>query len=125
MLVIILDGFDEMAVRADSRTVERQLGEIERLIAPEHARVILTGRPEFFMSRQELEKALWRHGDRLSQRFKEYDAYRLTLWDNDQIDLFGTTACASICCNAWPSRPTLPKAAALLTRRHASRFCPS
>lgn len=87
LFVLILDGFDEMAVRADSDTIEMQLCQIETLAKP-NARVLLTGRPEFFMSRQEFERAMWPRRDRLAERFKDYEPIRLTLWDDGQIDTF-------------------------------------
>lgn len=83
--VLILDGFDEMAVRVDSATVEKHLYQIEQLAKPPNSRVLLTGRPEFFMSRKELEHSLWPHGEMLANRFKNYTALRLQLWDDAQI----------------------------------------
>ncbi|GEM_PF-3052593 len=86
--VLILDGFDEMAVRVDSATVEKHLYQIEQLAKPPSSRVLLTGRPEFFMSRKELEHSLWPHGEMLANRFKNYEALRLQLWDDAQIQDF-------------------------------------
>lgn len=86
--VLILDGFDEMAVRVDSATVEKHLYQIEQLAKPPNSRVLLTGRPEFFMSRKELEHSLWPHGEMLANRFKNYEALRLQLWDDEQIQDF-------------------------------------
>jgi len=86
--VLILDGFDEMAVRVDSATVEKHLYQIEQLAKPPNSRVLLTGRPEFFMSRKELEHSLWPHGEMLANRFKNYEALRLQLWDDAQIQDF-------------------------------------
>ncbi|MDZ7312911.1 MAG: SUMF1/EgtB/PvdO family nonheme iron enzyme [candidate division KSB1 bacterium] len=86
--VLILDGFDEMAVRVDSTTIEKHLYQIEQLTKPENSRVLLTGRPEFFMSREELERSLWPHRQILSSRFKDYEALRLQLWDDGQIQDF-------------------------------------
>lgn len=83
--VIILDGFDEMAVRIDSQTIEKHLYQIEQLIKPPESRVILTGRPEFFMSGEELERALWQHRQILANRFAQYEALRLQLWQPGQI----------------------------------------
>jgi formylglycine-generating enzyme required for sulfatase activity len=86
--VLVLDGFDEMAVRVDSATVERHLYQIEQLAKPAESRVLLTGRPEFFMSREELERGLWPHRQILASRFVNYEALRLKLWDDEQIQDF-------------------------------------
>jgi len=89
LFVLILDGFDEMAVRVDSTTLEKHLYQIEQLSKEINSRVLLTGRPEFFMSREELERSLWpRSGQVLATRFKNYRALRLQLWDNEQIQIF-------------------------------------
>jgi len=88
-LVIILDGFDEMAVRVDASTLDKHLHQIEQLVKPRESRVLLTGRPEFFMSRKELERALWPHEQQiLASRFKNFSARRLLLWDEEQIQNF-------------------------------------
>ncbi|MCK6618977.1 MAG: SUMF1/EgtB/PvdO family nonheme iron enzyme [Calditrichaceae bacterium] len=86
--VIILDGFDEMAVRVDSAAVEKHLKQIEQLAAPRESRVLLTGRPEFFMSREEMERSLWPRERILPERFKNYNALQLELWDDEQIQEF-------------------------------------
>lgn len=86
--VLILDGFDEIAVRVDSATIEKHLYQIEQLAKPKASRVLLTGRPEFFMSREELERGLWPHRQILVSRFKDYEALRLQLWDDGQIQEF-------------------------------------
>ena len=83
--VIILDGFDEMAVRVDSATVERHLHQIEKLAKPPNSRVVLTGRPEFFKNREELERGLWPHTQILANRLVKFEMLWLQLWDNDQI----------------------------------------
>ncbi|NUO81988.1 SUMF1/EgtB/PvdO family nonheme iron enzyme [candidate division KSB1 bacterium] len=88
MFVIILDGFDEMAVRVDSDTIEKHLYQIEQLAKPQASRVLLTGRPEFFMSREEMEKGLWLHHQILPNRFKSYEALRLKLWEDEQVREF-------------------------------------
>ncbi len=89
MFVIILDGFDEMAVRVDSDTIEKHLYQIEQLARPKASRVLLTGRPEFFMSREELERGLWPKGHQiLANRFVNYEALRLGLWEDEQVQRF-------------------------------------
>jgi formylglycine-generating enzyme required for sulfatase activity len=86
LFVIILDGFDEMALRVDSDTIEYNLKEIERLLAP-RAKLLLTGRREFFMSGKEMREALWPQEKMLllRQRFQAYRPLWLTLWDDGQV----------------------------------------
>jgi len=89
MFVIILDGFDEMAVRVDSETIEKHLYQIEQLAKPKASRVLLTGRPEFFMSREELERGLWPKSHQiLANRFVNFEALRLKLWEDEQVREF-------------------------------------
>jgi len=103
LFVIILDGFDEMALRVDSDTIEYNLKEIERLLgSPPHfqsgegsgararAKLLLTGRREFFMSGREMREALWPQEKMLllRQRFQAYRPLWLTLWDDAQVDDF-------------------------------------
>lgn len=88
MFVLILDGFDEMAVRVDATTIEKHLYHIEQLAKPANSRVLLAGRPEFFMTRDELERGLWPHRQMLANRFLHYEALRLRLWDDEQIQFF-------------------------------------
>lgn len=88
MFVLILDGFDEMAVRVDATTIEKHLYHIEQLAKPANSRVLLAGRPEFFMTRDELERGLWPHRQMLANRFLHYEALRLKLWDDEQIQFF-------------------------------------
>jgi hypothetical protein len=52
--VLILDGFDEMAVRVDAGTVSDIILNLMELMS-EGSKVILTGRPGYFPSQQELE----------------------------------------------------------------------
>ena len=84
--VIILDGFDEMAVRVESDTIKKHLHQIEQLAKPPESRVLLTGRPEFFMSAEEMARELWPHQKQiLATRFKSFEALRLKLWNDEQI----------------------------------------
>jgi len=89
LFVIILDGFDEMATRVDRIAIELNLRQIERLIVP-GAKVLLTGRREFFMKEKELREALWpgENFELLARRFRDYRPLWLTLWDDGQIGAF-------------------------------------
>ena len=86
LCVIILDGFDEMAERVDSVKIELNLKQIERLLGP-RAKVLLTGRREFFMKEKEMREALSPSlMSMLSrERFKDYRTLWLSLWDDAQI----------------------------------------
>ncbi|KAA3612150.1 MAG: hypothetical protein DWQ05_19300 [Calditrichaeota bacterium] len=88
--LIILDGFDEMAVRGDKISIEQALANIETLARPDEARVIISGRPEFFIERKEFDiiqrPKLF---DKLKQRFvDDYVPVDLTLWSNAQLKMF-------------------------------------
>ena len=54
-MLLILDGFDEMALQADDRTVAAHFRELASL-ATDNAKVILTGRTEYFRWAKEAER---------------------------------------------------------------------
>ena len=54
-MLLILDGFDEMALQADDRTVAAHFRELATL-ATHNAKVILTGRTEYFRWAKEAER---------------------------------------------------------------------
>ena len=54
-MLLILDGFDEMALQADDRTVAAHFRELASL-ATHNAKVILTGRTEYFRWANEAER---------------------------------------------------------------------
>lgn len=86
--VVILDGFDEISSHESTQSIENNLRKIEQLAKPRKARVILTGRPEFFISRDEFDKQLRPRLDSFSERFKDFEGLSLTLWSTEQIQLF-------------------------------------
>lgn len=85
---LIFDGFDEMAVKVDQDTLEINLQEIEKLAAVPDAKVIITSRPEYFVSSQEQETSLSPAERLLAMRETEYKPLHIVLWDEPQISLF-------------------------------------
>ena len=86
--VLVFDGFDEMAVRVDQDTLEMNLQEIEKLAAGTKAKVIITSRPEYFVTSKEQETSL-SPGDRLlATRGTEYKPLHIVLWKEPQVNLF-------------------------------------
>ena len=61
LFVLIFDGFDEMAVRADEDVIHRNFLEIIRLIANKNAKILITSRPEAFLTESEENEILSSH----------------------------------------------------------------
>jgi signal transduction histidine kinase len=87
MLLIIFDGFDEMASRVDSTILEANLHEIEKF-AGVNGNVILTCRPEFFTTNREKILALAPKEDPLSERMAKYQPVEIELWSSTQISRY-------------------------------------
>ena len=60
-LLFILDGFDEMAARADADTVRQNIAEFEILANLPKNKVLLTTRPEYFLNISEEQEILDRY----------------------------------------------------------------
>ena len=88
IFLLIFDGFDEMAVKVDADTLESNLLEIEKLTGSENARVLLTSRPEYFISRKEEEEALKPGLNPFLNRVTKYEPIKILPWDADQVALF-------------------------------------
>ena len=88
VFVLIFDGFDEMAVRVDQDTLEMNLQEIEKLAAGPKSKVMITSRPEYFVTSREQELSLRPAGGLLAMRETEYEALHIVLWEEPQINLF-------------------------------------
>lgn len=87
LMLLLFDGFDEMAIRVDSSVVEANLAEIERF-ACIGGNVILTCRPEFFATQAE-EEGAWRpETDMLSERTAIYDPLHISLWSPEQVESY-------------------------------------
>jgi signal transduction histidine kinase len=84
LLLLLFDGFDEMAIRMDASDVDANLTEIEKLSGIV-GNVILTCRPEFFISSKE-EKSAWRPlEDHLTERLSTYQQVEIELWSSEQV----------------------------------------
>jgi hypothetical protein len=94
-LLLFLDGFDEMAAKVDSTTLEANLVEIEQF-AREGGRLILTCRPEFFVTRRELETAFRPVDDPLTQRMAVYEPIEVELWSPQQVEQYVRKRLASL-----------------------------
>jgi signal transduction histidine kinase len=87
LLLIFLDGFDEMAIRVDATVLEANLTEIEKF-ARVIGNVILTCRPEFFITRREETLAWHPHDDPLSERMAIYKPVEIELWMPEQVSRY-------------------------------------
>lgn len=86
--LLIFDGFDEMAVRVDTDTLEANLQEIEKLAASPLSKVILTSRPEYFVSTQEERTALSPSVAIIRTRESEYEPINISPWNDKQVEEF-------------------------------------
>lgn len=88
LFLIILDGFDEMAVKVDADTLDFNLHEIEKLAAPVKSKVIITSRTEYFISTAEEISSLSPMTELLPIRNITYDTLKILLWGERQISEF-------------------------------------
>jgi len=86
-LLLLFDGFDEMASRIDSSTLEAHLTEIERF-SKKVGKVILTCRTEHFVSHSEEVSALSPVDNVLSERTAHYQKIEISLWSQEQISAY-------------------------------------
>jgi hypothetical protein len=86
--LIIFDGFDEMAVRVDTDTLEANLQEIEKLATAPASKVILTSRPEYFISSEEEGRTFTPSLAIIKTREAEYEPIKLLPWEEKQIEEF-------------------------------------
>lgn len=86
--LLIFDGFDEMAARVDMDILEMNLQEIEKLAGPEKSKVIITSRPEYFVSAREERRSLHPKAELLPTRETEYEPLRILPWDDKQVSSF-------------------------------------
>ncbi|MDQ3818147.1 MAG: restriction endonuclease [Acidobacteriota bacterium] len=87
LLLILFDGLDEMATRMDRATLEANLSEIEKFTGTVN-NVIVTCRPELFVSIQEETAALNPVSSYLSERVSAYERVELTLWTDEQVSRY-------------------------------------
>ncbi len=76
-LFFILDGFDEMASRANEDIIRQNIDLFEELANLPKNKVLLTTRPEYFTNLNQEREVL-----------RLYPSIYLQLFDNDQIDLY-------------------------------------
>jgi uncharacterized protein YjbI with pentapeptide repeats len=88
LFVIVLDGLDEMKVRVDTEILETNMREIERLAIAPLSKVILTSRPEHFISVKEERRAFEPKGGVIETRAVKYKSIVLMPWDEKQINEF-------------------------------------
>lgn len=88
MFLVIFDGLDEMAVKVDAETLETNLIEIEKIAAPQNAKVLITSRPEYFISGDEEKQVLNPNVNALGNRGVNYRAAIILPWQDDRIELF-------------------------------------
>jgi len=86
MFVLIFDGFDEMSVGADGTQIKRNFLEIAKFASHPKAKVLITSRPEAFLSEIE-EKDVLSHiyDNRNIQMFRRLE---LCLFSSEQLNIF-------------------------------------
>jgi hypothetical protein len=88
IFLLIFDGLDEMAAKVDADILESNLFEIDKLAASPNARVILTSRPEYFVSAREEQEAVSPTLNPLANRKAKYDPIKILPWDERQVHEF-------------------------------------
>jgi hypothetical protein len=88
IFLLIFDGLDEMAVKVDADTLESNLIEIDKLAASSSSKVILTSRPEFFISGKEEQEAVSPTLNPLLSRKAKYEPIKILPWDEKQVAEF-------------------------------------
>lgn len=88
LFTIIVDGFDEMAVKVDPETIEFNLLELEKLVADGKSRLLLTTRPEYFISGIEQKKAFRPRERMLHLRKTEYREVTIIPWQKEEVEAF-------------------------------------
>lgn len=88
LFFLIFDGLDEMAVKVDSDTLELNLLQIEKLAVASKTKVLITSRPEHFISTEEEWRALRPRGRVIPTRETEYDVVRIQPWNEKRVETF-------------------------------------
>lgn len=88
IFLLIFDGLDEMAVKVDADTLESNLMEIDKLASSPNGKVILTSRPEYFVSAKEEREAVSPAINPLASRKARYDPIKILPWDEKQVENF-------------------------------------
>lgn len=88
IFLLIFDGFDEMAVKVDADTLESNLLEIEKLAASHRGKLMLTSRPEYFVSAREESEVLMPPVNPFLTRTTHYEPLKILPWNEGQVELF-------------------------------------
>ena len=88
IFLMIFDGFDEMAVKVDADTLESNLLEIDKLASSKNSRILLTSRPEYFVSIREENEALSPRINPFLNREAEYEPLKILPWNESQVEQF-------------------------------------
>lgn len=88
LFVLIFDGFDEMAVQAGGEIIKRNFLEIMQFGIESNAKVLITSRPEAFLSRQEESEVLLQDDAILPESYPRLDRFKLCPLSSEQIELF-------------------------------------
>ena len=86
LLLLILDGFDEMAVHVDEDIIQTNLARIEQLASSPNSKVLLTSRPEYFLTAREESEAL--RPSRLFAKHGEYERIDLLPFNEEHVMAF-------------------------------------
>jgi len=84
LFLLIFDGFDEMAIRADEVIIQRNFDEIVKLTKVPNAKVLIASRPEVFLSEREETEVLRTN----SESHPEFDRIQLCSFTEEQINLY-------------------------------------
>jgi WD40 repeat protein len=87
LFLLIFDGFDEMAMQVDFDTIAGNLKEIEKLTASPKSKVLLTSRPEYFISAEE-EEEIFAPSSLLEKKQRSFDRLNLIPLNESQIRSF-------------------------------------
>ena len=104
LILLMLDGFDEMAAHADRAVIEHNLEEIEQFVEAS-PNVILTCRPEFFLTAKEEMQAVAPAVLELSSRKASYSCIEIALWTPAQVETFVAARTSSL----HPPAPEVPE----------------
>jgi len=88
IFLLVFDGFDEMATKVDADTLESNLIELEKLAVAQSTKVILTSRPEYFISAEEESVALNPSMSIFKNRAIHYEPLKILPWSDIQVQTF-------------------------------------
>jgi hypothetical protein len=88
IFLLIFDGLDEMAVKVDSDVLEANLMEIDKLAASPNSKILLTSRPEHFISEIEEQQVLQPELNVFGNRAAKYEPLKILPWIEPQINSF-------------------------------------